>query len=145
MTATQKNWVDLLDTAQFCYNLHRSSAIGMSPFELAMDWQLRTPLDVAKQRVGGDSPAAHHLAISLQEMFDEARESLEKAARRMKKYADQHRRVLEFQIGDKVLLKLTPQILKKVSSKTRQRGLIPKFEGPFEVIKKVGEVAYMLK
>ena len=78
-------------------------------------------------------------------MFDEARESLEKAARRMKKYADQHRRTLEFQIGDKVLLKLTPQILKKVSSKTRQRGLIPKFEGPFEVIKKVGEVAYMLK
>ena len=33
----------------------------------------------------------------------------------------------------------------QVSSKTRQRGLISKFEGPFEVIKKVGEVAYMLK
>ena len=32
-----------------------------------------------------------------------------------------------------------------MSSKTRQIGLIPKFEGPFEVIKKVGEVAYMLK
>ena len=44
-----------------------------------------------------------------------------------------------------MLLKLTPQILKKVSSKTQQRGLNPKFEGPFEVIKKVGEVAYMLK
>ena len=43
------------------------------------------------------------------------------------------------------MLKLTPQILKKVSSKTRQRGLIPKFEGPFKVIKKVGEVAYMMK
>ena len=43
------------------------------------------------------------------------------------------------------MLKLTPQILKKFSSKTRQRGLIPKFEGPFEVIKKVGEVFYMLK
>ena len=78
-------------------------------------------------------------------MLDEARESLEKAAMRMKKYADQHRRTLEFQIGDKVLLKLTPQILKKVSSKTQQQGMIPKFEGPFEVIKKVGEVAYMLK
>ena len=77
-------------------------------------------------------------------MFDEALESLEKTARRMKKYANQHRRALEFQIGDTVLLKLTPQILKKVSSKTRQRGLIPKFEGPFEVIKKAREVAYML-
>ena len=100
---------------------------------------------MTKKWVGGDSPATHRLAISRQEMFDEAWESLEKAARRMKKYADQHRRALEFQTGDKVLLKLTPQILKKVSSKTRQRGLIPKFEGPFEVIKKVGEVAYMLK
>ena len=78
-------------------------------------------------------------------MFDEAGESLEKPAKRMKKYADQHRRALEFQVGDKVLLKLTSQILKKVSSKTRQRWLIPKFEGPFKVIKKVGEVAYMLK
>ena len=63
----------------------------------------------------------------------------------MKKYADQHRRAMEFQIEDKLLLKLTPQILKKVSSKTRQRELIPKFEGPLEVIKNVGEVAYMLK
>ena len=137
--------MDLLDTAQLCYNLHRSSTTGMSPSELAMGWQPRTPLNLAKHRVGGDNPTAHQLAISRQEMFDEARESLEKAARRMKKYADQHRREMEFQIGDKVLLKLTPHILKKVSSKTRQRGLIPKFEGPFEVIKKVGEVAYMLK
>ena len=80
----------------------------MSPFELAMGWQPRTPLDVAKQRVGGDSPAAHQLAISRHEMFKEAQESLEKAARRMKKYADQHRRAIAFQIGDKVLLKLTP-------------------------------------
>ena len=51
-------------------------------------------------------------------MFNEARESLEKAGRRMKMYEDQHRRSLEFQVGDKVLLKLTPRILKKISSKT---------------------------
>ena len=78
-------------------------------------------------------------------MFDEARDSLEKAARRIKKYADRDRRPLEFQVGDKVFLKLTPQIWKKISSKTRQRGLIPKYDGPFEVIKRVGQVTYMLK
>ena len=78
-------------------------------------------------------------------MFDEARDSLEKAARRMKKYADRDYRPLDFQFGDKVLLKLTPQIWKKINNKTRQRGLIPKYDGPFEVIKRVGQVACMLK
>ena len=100
---------------------------------------------MAKQRVGGDKPTSYRLAISRQEMLDEARESLEKATSIMKNYVDQHRQSLEFQVRDKVLLKFTPQILKKISSKTRQRGLIPKFEGPFKLIRKVGEVAYMLK
>ena len=36
VTASQKNWLDLLDSAQFAYNLHKSSSIEMSPFELAM-------------------------------------------------------------------------------------------------------------
>ena len=34
--ASQKNWLDLLDSMQFSYNLHKSSSIGMSPFELEM-------------------------------------------------------------------------------------------------------------
>ena len=31
VTASQKNWLDLLDVAQFCYNLHKSSSTGLSP------------------------------------------------------------------------------------------------------------------
>ena len=145
VTATQKNWVDLMDTAQLCYNLQRSSATGMSPFELAIGVQPRMPLEVAKQKAGGNNPAAYKMAQSRQDMLDKARDSLEKAAKRMKKYADRDRRPLEFQVGDRVLLKLTPQIWKKINSKTRQRGLIPKYDGPFEVIKRVKQVAYMLK
>ena len=71
-------------------------------------------------------------------MFDEARDSLEKVARRIKKYADYDRQPLEFQVGNRVLLKLTPQIWKKISSKTRQKGLIPKYDESFKVIKRVG-------
>ena len=40
---------------------------------------------------------------------------------------------------------MTPQIWKKISNKTRQKGLIPKYDGPFEVIKRVRQVTYMLK
>ncbi|RVW62992.1 Transposon Tf2-12 polyprotein [Vitis vinifera] len=145
VTATQKNWVDLMDTAQLCCNLQRSSATGMSPFELAIGVQPRMPLEVAKQKARGNSPTTYKMAQSRQKMLDEAQDSLEKAVRHMKKYADRDRRPLEFQVGDKVLLKLTPQIWKKISSKTRQRGLISKYDGPFEVIKRVGQVTYMLK
>ena len=67
------------------------------------------------------------------------------AQRRMKKYVDQHRRSVEFNVGDKVLPKLTTQIWKHIVSKTIHQGLIPKSDGSFEVVKRVGEVAYMLK
>lgn len=58
----------------------------------------------------------------------------------MKKYVDRHRSALEL-VGDKVLLKLTPQIWKKISSKMIHHELISKYDGPFEVIERVGEVA----
>ncbi|KAL0302197.1 UNVERIFIED_CONTAM: Transposon Ty3-I Gag-Pol polyprotein [Sesamum angustifolium] len=66
------------------------------------------------------------------EQLDEANDSLAKAQRRLKKYADMGRRHVEFGVGDQVLLKLTPQIWKKISSKSVHRGLIPKYDGPFE-------------
>ena len=63
----------------------------------------------------------------------------------MKKYADKRRRPLEFQFGDKVLLKLTPQIWRKFRSESVHQGLIPKYNGPFEIMKRVGNIAYKLK
>src|SRR5262245_46587041 len=63
----------------------------------------------------------------------------------MKKYANAHRRDVEFHIGDKVLTKLTPQIWKKINSKKTHQGLIPQYNGPFEVIQRVGRVTYKLR
>ncbi|KAL0423698.1 UNVERIFIED_CONTAM: Retrovirus-related Pol polyprotein from transposon.6 [Sesamum radiatum] len=105
----------------------------------------RWPDGEAVQRTGGKCPAAYRYARSKQELLDEAKDSLAKAQRRMKKYADIGRRQVEFSVGDQVLLKLTPQIWKKISSKSVHRGLIPKYDGPFEVMSKVGSLAYRLK
>lgn len=87
MTATQKNWVELVDITQLSYNLQKSSATGLSPFELATGQQPIMPLEVAKQKHQGDCFTSYRFARARQEMFDEARESLEKASGRMKKYA----------------------------------------------------------
>ena len=62
----------------------------------------------------------------------------------MKKYVDKGRRPLEFKVGDRVLLKLTPQIWKKMNSKMVHKGLIPKYNGPFKIVERVGMATYKL-
>ena len=145
VTANQKNWLDLLDAAQFAYNLHKSSSTRMSPFELAMGQQPLTLHEIAKQRSWGRYHATYRFAINKQKLMQEAQDNLLKVQRRMKKCANKGRRPLEFQFGDKVLLKLTPQTWRKFINEAIHRGLIPKYDGPFEIVKRVGVVAYKLK
>ena len=145
VTATQRNWLELLDSAQFSYNLHKSSATDLSPFELVLGMQPQTPAEIAVQKTGGRSPTAYRFVRERQELFEQAQDSLRRARKRMVKYANQKRRPLEFDVGDRVLLKLTPQIWKKIVGTNRHRGLVPRYDGPFEVMGKVGAVAYRLK
>nr|GEY78426.1 hypothetical protein [Tanacetum cinerariifolium] len=66
-----------------------------------------------------------------------------KAARdRQKSYADKRRKPLGFCVGDYVLLKVSPW--KGVVRFGKKRELAPRFGRPFEIIKKVGPVAYRL-
>lgn len=67
-------------------------------------------------------------------MFEEVQDSLRKATNCMKKYVDQNRKLIEFKARDKVMLKLTLQIWKKINSKTIHRGRIPKYDDLFEVM-----------
>ncbi|GJU78437.1 putative reverse transcriptase domain-containing protein [Tanacetum coccineum] len=66
-----------------------------------------------------------------------------KAARyRQKSYADKRRKPLEFSVGDYVLLKVSPW--KGVVRFGKKEKLAPRFVGPFEIVEKVGPVAYRL-
>lgn len=57
-----------------------------------------------------------------------------------KKYVDIKRRLQEFNVDDNVLLKLIPHIRKKINSKIVRRGLMPKYNGPFNVKKTIETV-----
>jgi hypothetical protein len=117
----------------------------MNPFELANGQQPIMPHDVAAGQTYIKCPAAYRFARSKQEMIDEAKDSLTLAQQRMKHYADLKQRDMEFKVRDFMMLQLSLQIWKKINSKTVHHGLIPKYDEPFEVIKKVRRVAYRLK
>ncbi|GJW40683.1 putative reverse transcriptase domain-containing protein [Tanacetum coccineum] len=62
---------------------------------------------------------------------------------RQKSYADLKRKPMEFQVGDKVMLKVLPW--KGVVHFGKRGKLNPRYVGPFKVLEKVGEVAYKLE
>ncbi|KAK3000291.1 hypothetical protein RJ639_021030 [Escallonia herrerae] len=71
---------------------------------------------------------------------DLAHSYLEKAARRMKKHADKNRRSQEFNVGDKVMVKILQQDRKFLRG--RDSRLLQKYEGPLTIVKKIGKMAY---
>ncbi|GKF66058.1 hypothetical protein Tco_0192575, partial [Tanacetum coccineum] len=62
---------------------------------------------------------------------------------RQKSYADLKRKPMDFQVGDKVMLKVSPW--KGVVRFGKRGKLNPRYVGPFMVLEKVGEVAYKLE
>ncbi|KAK2973869.1 hypothetical protein RJ640_029685 [Escallonia rubra] len=125
VSANQTDWARLLDVAQFLYNLMRSEATNQSPFEIAIGQQPLTPLALAAD-YKGRSPLAAQVARSWNEEVDVARSYLDKAGRKMKKWADKRRRPKEYNLGDMVMLKLLPQQFK--SFRKVHKGLIRRYE-----------------
>nr|GEU63331.1 putative reverse transcriptase domain-containing protein [Tanacetum cinerariifolium] len=70
------------------------------------------------------------------------KDRLQAARYRHKSYVDKRRKPLEFSVGDYVLLKVLPW--KGVVHFGKKGKLAPRFVGPFEIIEKVGPVAYRL-
>ncbi|GJR45101.1 putative reverse transcriptase domain-containing protein [Tanacetum coccineum] len=77
------------------------------------------------------------------EMIVQIKERLKTARSRQKSYADKRRKPLEFQVGDRVLLKVSPW--KGVVRFGKKGKLAPRYVGPFEIVERVGPVAYQLK
>ncbi|KAF2304640.1 hypothetical protein GH714_037238 [Hevea brasiliensis] len=139
VSANQRDWPELVDVAQFSYNLQKSEATGASPFEIATGHQPLTPHMVVISYKGPNS-AAFRFAKHWKEQVELARTSLARASRKIKKWANSKHRHLEFEEGDLVLVRMFHRTHGK-----RHKGLLTKYEEPFPIERCIGKVAYRVK
>ncbi|GJW31383.1 putative reverse transcriptase domain-containing protein [Tanacetum coccineum] len=89
---------------------------------------------------------SYHASIKVQgttEKIVQIKQRIQAARDHQKSYADVRCKPLEFQVGDRVMLKVSPW---KGAVRFGKRGkLNPRYIGPFKVLAKVGTVAYRLK
>ena len=133
-------WDRFLPLAEFAYNNSYQSSIEMAPFEALYGRRCRSPIgwfEPGEAKLYGTD-----LVRDALEKVKLIQERLRTAQSRQKSYADQKARDISFMVGEKVLLKVSP--MKGIMRFGKKGKLSPRFIGPFEVLKRVGEVAYEL-
>lgn len=122
------SWINYLETVESCLNEAHHDSIGMTPFEAFWD---ERPRRVIEEMV--KFPEDQGNPISSLEREDKIRGRLYKRAReRKKKHDEKLRKIIKYEIGDKVLIKnrQLPSGENKIMKK-----LLVLYNGPFVVTK----------
>ena len=139
---SMKGWGDLLPHTEFAFNRAPSKATNLFPFKVAYGYNPWSPLDLVPiPNPTKFSLDAEKRAKEIQELHAKVRERIEKSNEQAKQRANRHRRDTQFQPRDLVWIHLRKEIFpNKCKSK-----LMPRSNGPFEVIKKIGPNAYKIE
>ena len=140
MIEYEGSWDRNIPLVEFVYNNSFQSSIGMVPYEALYGRKCRTPLcwtELREKKVIGPD-----LIQETEKEMKMIKERLKVATDRQKSYADMKRKDIRYEVGEKVFLKVSPW--KKVMRFSKKSKLSPRFIGPYEVIKKLGPVAYHL-
>jgi len=112
----------------------------MAPYEVLYGRRCRTSFCFY------DSGESTLLGLNVvQEMTEKVKMIQEKnraSQSRSKSYHDKRRKGIEFQVGDHVFLRVN--LVTGVGRSLKCRKLTPHFVGPFQIVEKVGAVAYRI-
>ncbi|GKF75724.1 putative reverse transcriptase domain-containing protein [Tanacetum coccineum] len=133
-----KGWVNHLPLVKFSYNNSYHASIKAAPFEALYGRKCRSP--VCWTEVGEAQILGPELIQETTEKIIQIKQRRQAAHDRQKSYADLKHKLMEFQVGDKVMLNVLPW--KGVVHFGKRGKLNRRYVGPFKVLEKVGEVAY---
>ncbi|GJW84657.1 putative reverse transcriptase domain-containing protein, partial [Tanacetum coccineum] len=136
-----KGWVNHFPLVEFSYNNSYHASIKAAPFEALYGQKCRSPICWAE--VGEVQLTGPEIVQETTEKIIQIKQRMQAAHDRQKSYADLKRKPMEFQVGDKVMLKVSPW--KGVVRFGKRGKLNPRYVGPFKVLEKVGSVAYKLE
>ncbi|XP_070032550.1 uncharacterized protein [Nicotiana tomentosiformis] len=127
-----------LPLAEYAYNNSYQSSIEIALFEALYGQRCRSPIGWFKP--GEAKLYGNALVKDALEKLKLIQERLHTAQSRQKSYADQKACDLSFMVGEKVFLKVSS--MKGIMRFGKNGKLIPRFIGPFEVLRRVGDFSY---
>ncbi|GKC69981.1 putative reverse transcriptase domain-containing protein [Tanacetum coccineum] len=136
-----KGWVKHLPLVEFSYNNSYHASIKAAPFEALYGRKCRSPVCWAE--VGEVQLTGPEIVQETTEKIIQIKQRIQAARDQQKSYADLKRKPMKFQVGDRVMLKVSPW--KGVVRFGKWGKLNPRYVGPFKVLEKVGSVAYKLE
>ncbi|GKE73275.1 putative reverse transcriptase domain-containing protein [Tanacetum coccineum] len=130
-----------LPLVEFSYNNSYHTSIKAAPFEVLYSQKCRSP--ICWVEVGDSQLTGLEIIHETTEKIIQIKKRIQAAHDRQKSYVDRRRKSLEFQIGDKVMLKVSPW--KEVIRFGKRGKLNPRYIGTFKVLAKVGTISYRLE
>jgi len=131
-------WDEVLPLVEFTYNNSFHANIGMAPYKALYGRRCKTPLSWYQD--GESVVVGQELLRQTTEKVKLVQERMQASQNRQKSHANQRRRPLEFAVGDHVFLRITPTT--GVGRAIRSRKLSPKFIGPYQILRRIGPMAY---
>nr|GEU46703.1 putative reverse transcriptase domain-containing protein [Tanacetum cinerariifolium] len=134
-------WDRHLPLIEFSYNNSYHTSIKAAPFEALYGSKCHSP--VCWVMVGDTQLTGPEIIHETTEKIMQIKQRIQAARDQKKSYVDVRRKPLEFQVGNKVMLKVFPW--KEVIHFGKRGKLNPRYIGPFRVLAKVRTVAYKLE
>ncbi|GJX55997.1 putative reverse transcriptase domain-containing protein [Tanacetum coccineum] len=137
----EKGWVNHLPLVEFSYNNSYHASIKDATFVALYSRKCRSFVCWAK--VGQMQLTGPEIVQETTKKIIQIKQRMQVAHDRQKSYADLKRKPMKFQVGDKVMLNVSPW--KGVVRFGKQGKLNPRYVGPFKVLEQVGFVPYKLE